>query len=107
MVTVPTLPSRFQHRRRYRRCEVTGLCWFRRRFATARIRRRWKIVFRYGRTRVELRCGMIVDRSHKMWIVCCLALAVIAASVYSLDPWQQRVDGPRGGSTIGLWFGIL
>jgi hypothetical protein len=52
------------------------------------------------------RCPMLIDKSHKSWAIMSLAIGAVATCVYV---WAGTRDpyGARGGSTTGLWFGIL
>jgi hypothetical protein len=48
---------------------------------------------------------VIVDATHRRWIIVCLALFAIAAVAYV--PYRRTaVDGPRGGSWPGLTYGV-
>jgi hypothetical protein len=49
---------------------------------------------------------MLIDRRHKTWIVATLLLAGVAMGMYA---WLGRnvPGGLTGGSTVGLWYGIL
>ena len=48
---------------------------------------------------------MIIDASHKPWIIGTSAAAVLAVSLYVwLD--ARTPGGLTGGSTVGLWYGI-
>jgi len=49
---------------------------------------------------------VIVDATHRRWIVACLALLAIAVVVYV--PYQHAaIDGPRGNSWPGLAYGVI
>ncbi len=48
---------------------------------------------------------MILDRSHKRWLLVSLAILAIATVAYSWSSSQP--GGPSGGSRAGLLFGIL
>src|SRR5579883_2167794 len=48
---------------------------------------------------------MRIDRTHRPWEVATAALAVVSTVVYILYAVQSPA-GPRGGSAIGLTFGI-
>ena len=46
---------------------------------------------------------MLIDKTHRRWIVAAAAVAVVSAVIYL--PYA-RADAPSGGSAIGLAFGI-
>ncbi len=49
---------------------------------------------------------MRIDRTQRGWAIASLAILAVAAAVYAI--YALRVPhGPRGGSAIGLFFGIL
>ena len=48
---------------------------------------------------------MILDRSHRPWIVATAAATAASAVFYAVYAWRAP-DGPRGGSWPGLGFGI-
>ena len=55
---------------------------------------------------------MLIDRNnfrqHQPWIVASVVVAVLAAVWFFLATnWQQTPPWPSGGSTPGLWFGIV
>ena len=47
---------------------------------------------------------MLLDSSHKRWLIVTLVLAVAAAAVYLFFS-RRTPGGLTGGSTIGLWYG--
>jgi hypothetical protein len=47
---------------------------------------------------------MLLDASHRRWVVACLALLALAVVVYVVDA-ARAVRGPSGGSWLGLTFG--
>ncbi len=49
---------------------------------------------------------MRIDRTHRPWAVATIALAIIATAVYILYA-VETPGGPRGGSAMGLTFGIV
>lgn len=49
---------------------------------------------------------MLLDASHRRWLVATVALAVLATAIYVPYAWSSP-KGPRGGSWIGLGFGIV
>ena len=49
---------------------------------------------------------MRVDRTHRPWAVATIALAIISTAVYILYA-VETPGGPRGGSALGLTFGIV
>ncbi len=49
---------------------------------------------------------MLLDVSHRRWLIATMVLAVLATAVYvPYALWSPK--GPRGGSWIGLGFGVL
>src|SRR5229473_2804368 len=49
---------------------------------------------------------MRIDRTQRGWAIASLAIFAVSAAVYAI--YALRVPhGPRGGSAIGLFFGIL
>jgi hypothetical protein len=48
---------------------------------------------------------MIVDRTHRGWIVAVVLLTAIAAAIYAAAV-RKMPNGPSGGSAVGLAFGI-
>jgi hypothetical protein len=49
---------------------------------------------------------MRIDRTQRAWAVASLAMLVISAIVYALYALRAP-QGPRGGSAVGLFFGIV
>jgi len=49
---------------------------------------------------------MRIDRTHRPWVIATIALAIISTAAYILYA-VQTPGGPRGGSAIGLTFGIV
>jgi hypothetical protein len=49
---------------------------------------------------------LLIDSSHRRWILSTLALAVLSLGVYFLFDWLTP-GGVTGGSIVGLWYGIL
>lgn len=49
---------------------------------------------------------MIVRRTHWGWIVVCVLAAVACTAIWWLGP-RQDPEGLTGGSTFGLWCGVL
>ena len=49
---------------------------------------------------------MRIDGTHKKWLVASLIILSVATTVYVLYA-SNSVTGPRGGSAIGLTFGII
>ena len=47
---------------------------------------------------------MLLDASHRRWVVACLALLVLAVAAYVVDA-ARAVRGPTGGSWLGLTLG--
>src|SRR5262245_15175165 len=49
---------------------------------------------------------VLLDASHRRWLIATIALAVVATAIYV--PYAlSSPKGPRGGSWIGLGFGVL
>jgi hypothetical protein len=48
---------------------------------------------------------MRIDRTHRTWVIATVALAVISTVAYILYA-VETPSGPRGGSALGLTFGI-
>jgi len=49
---------------------------------------------------------MIIDRGHLRWVGICLAILVVSTAVYV--PYHLRsLNGPSGGSLIGLVYGFV
>jgi hypothetical protein len=49
---------------------------------------------------------MRIDRTHRSWMIATIALAIISTAAYILYA-VETPSGPRGGSVIGLTFGIV
>lgn len=49
---------------------------------------------------------MQIDRTHRPWMIATVALAIIATAAYILYA-VETPGGPRGGSALGLTFGIV
>src|SRR4051812_14652911 len=49
---------------------------------------------------------MLIDRKSRPWIVGCLVIFVVATVAYIIYA-QRSLHGPRGGSLIGLAYGIV
>ena len=49
---------------------------------------------------------MRIDRTHRPWVVATVALAIVSTAAYILYA-VETPGGPRGGSAIGLTFGIV
>ncbi len=49
---------------------------------------------------------MRIDRTHRPWVIATVALAIVSTAAYILYA-VQTPGGPRGGSAIGLTFGIV
>jgi len=49
--------------------------------------------------------ALLIDSTHKRWIVVTLLLAVVAVAVYLVAAWLTP-GGLSGGSLIGLWYGL-
>ncbi len=49
---------------------------------------------------------MLIDSTHRRWIMCTVALGLVAIAAYW---WLDRSTpgGLTGGSTVGLWYGII
>jgi hypothetical protein len=49
---------------------------------------------------------VIIDRTHRRWVAICLGMLAVATAVYV--PYHMRsLNGPTGGSVIGLIFGFV
>lgn len=49
---------------------------------------------------------MLLDRSHRAWAIASAAILIVCVAIYI--PYALTVpQGPRGGSPIGLFFGVL
>lgn len=49
---------------------------------------------------------MLIDSSHRKWIVLCVAVLAVSTAVY-VPYVRSALNGPSGGSAIGLTFGIV
>jgi len=49
---------------------------------------------------------MRIDRTHRAWAIATFAILAASAIVYLLDVLNAS-EGPRGGSVVGLLFGIM
>src|SRR5260370_35075326 len=49
---------------------------------------------------------MLIDRSHRGWGLASLGIFAAALVMYFLEVWIAP-QGPRGGSAIGLIFGVV
>jgi hypothetical protein len=49
---------------------------------------------------------MRIDRTHRPWVIATVALAIVSTVAYILYA-VETPSGPRGGSAIGLTFGIV
>ena len=49
---------------------------------------------------------MRIDRTHRLWAIAAFVMLAAAAIVYLIDGLNAG-QGPRGGSVVGLLFGIL
>ena len=49
---------------------------------------------------------MLIDRTHRGWIVGCLIALLIATAIY-IPYARASLHGPTGGSVLGLTYGIL
>jgi hypothetical protein len=49
---------------------------------------------------------MLIDRSHRGWIVVCLVVLAASVALYVLYV-RSALNGPSGGSWVGLTFGIV
>jgi hypothetical protein len=47
-----------------------------------------------------------IDRTHKSWLIASLVILGVATAVY-IPYARNSIAGPRGGSAIGLTFGII
>src|SRR5215470_9998014 len=48
---------------------------------------------------------MLIDRSHRTWIVVCVLVLVVSLVIY-VPYVRHALNGPSGGSVVGLTFGI-
>ena len=49
---------------------------------------------------------MRIDRTHRPWVIATVALAIVSTVAYILYA-VETPGGPRGGSAMGLTFGIV
>lgn len=49
---------------------------------------------------------MKIDRTHRTWAFASLAILALSSIVYAIYA-MSAPPGPRGGSGVGLWFGII
>ena len=49
---------------------------------------------------------MLIDSTHRRWVLVCTVVAVAAVAVYLVWDWVTP-GGLTGGSTIGLWYGTV
>jgi hypothetical protein len=49
---------------------------------------------------------MRIDRTHRPWLIATVALAIASTVVYIFYA-VETPGGPRGGSALGLTFGIV
>jgi hypothetical protein len=49
---------------------------------------------------------MLIDKSHKSWIAWSTVIGLLALALYLFFYWQSP-DGLTGGTTVGLWYGII
>jgi hypothetical protein len=49
---------------------------------------------------------MLIDRSHRGWIVGCVVVLAISTAIY-VPYVRDALNGPSGGSLVGLGFGIV
>ena len=52
------------------------------------------------------RGAMRIDRTHRPWVIATVALAIVSTAAYILYA-VETPGGPRGGSALGLTFGIV
>ena len=50
---------------------------------------------------------MLIDRTHRPWIVATLLLGAGAVGLYSFIDSRTPGEGLRGGDAVGLWYGVL
>src|SRR6185503_13113924 len=59
-----------------------------------------------GPRRAASHPSVIIDRAHRRWVVICLGILAVATAIYV--PYHMRsLNGPTGGSLIGLIFGFV
>ncbi|MBI3670168.1 MAG: hypothetical protein HY237_10360 [Acidobacteria bacterium] len=49
---------------------------------------------------------MRIDHTHKKWFIASVALLALAGAAYAWSAWSSP-HGPKGGSALGLTFGIV
>ena len=49
---------------------------------------------------------MLIDRSHRSWIIACLVVLAAATAIY-VPYVRHALNGPSGGSAVGLTFGVV
>src|SRR4051794_23925428 len=49
---------------------------------------------------------VLIDATHKRWIIATAAVAVAALGLYLLVA-RMTPGGLTGGSTVGLWYGVI
>jgi predicted cobalt transporter CbtA len=49
---------------------------------------------------------MLIDRTHRGWIVGCIVALAFATAVY-VPYARSTLHGPTGGSVLGLTYGII
>jgi hypothetical protein len=49
---------------------------------------------------------MLIDRSHRTWIAVCVVVLAISTAIY-VPYVRSALNGPSGGSVVGLTFGIV
>jgi hypothetical protein len=55
---------------------------------------------------VQSPSSMILDRKHKAWLIATVVTSVLAFGIYLvLD--VMLPEEPTGGSTVGLWYGVI
>src|SRR5205823_14091579 len=50
--------------------------------------------------------ALLIDSAHRRWIAVTLALAVVAVGLHGLLGLDTP-GGLTGGSTVGLWYGLV
>jgi len=49
---------------------------------------------------------MLIDSSHRKWIVLCVVVLAVSTAIY-VPYVRHALNGPSGGSVVGLTFGII
>jgi len=49
---------------------------------------------------------MLIDRSHRTWIALCVVALAVSTAIY-VPYVRHALNGPSGGSLVGLTFGII